>query len=139
MEKIFKDKKGEDVTLDMLAPQDIDRIAKDFAERFVRQDRLKTHQLRNVFSSIEKMRSVYKSHKNYTSIESDLILLKPKIAYAAGRQRSVRTNFFPLIEQAIDAIDAIRPTDLENKHKALTNFFALVESVVGYHKFFESN
>ena len=137
MEEIFKDKKGEQLTLDEVQPQEIDRIAKDFADRFVRQDRLKTHQLRNVFSAIEKMRSVYKMNKqDYFSIESDLILLKPKIAYAAGRQRSVRTNFFPLVEQAIDAIDRA-PQD--NKHKALTNFFALMESVVGYHKFFESN
>ncbi|MDX2070752.1 MAG: type III-A CRISPR-associated protein Csm2 [Haliscomenobacter sp.] len=138
-EIIIKNKKGDQVTLDMLAPQDIDRIAKDFAERFVRQDRLKTHQLRNVFSAIEKMRSVYKSSKDYSSIESDLILLKPKIAYAAGRQRSVKTNFFPLIEQAINAIDAIKEADIENKRKAVVNFFALMESVVGYHKFFESN
>lgn len=135
MEEIFKDKKGNSVNLDLVAPQEIDRIAKDFADRFVRQDRLKTHQLRNVFSAIEKMRSVYKkSKKDYTSIETDLILLKPKIAYAAGRQKSVKTNFFPLIDQAIDAID-----NADDKNKALINFFALMESVVGYHKFYESN
>lgn len=135
MEEIFKDKKGNSVNLDLIAPQEIDRIAKDFADRFVRQDRLKTHQLRNVFSAIEKMRSVYKkSKKDYTSIETDLILLKPKIAYAAGRQKSVKTNFFPLIDQAIDAID-----NADDKNKALINFFALMESVVGYHKFYESN
>lgn len=144
MEKIFKDKSGQVQTLDDLQPQEIDQIAKDYAERFVQLDRLKTHQLRNVFSAIEKMRSSCKKELvvsktagatvAYQKIETDLILLKPKIAYAAGRQRSVRANFFPLVEQAIDGVANAR-----NKDTALRNFFSLMESVVGYHKFFESN
>ena len=121
--------------LDKIAPQELNRLAKSHAEKFL-QDRLKTHQLRNVFSSIEKMRTIAKGAKDgkkYDAVENDLILLKPKIAYAAGRQKSVRYNFFPFVEAAIDAV-----VNANDKEKALKNFFALMESVVGYHKFFET-
>lgn len=66
-------------------------------------------------------------------LDMDLILLKPKIAYAAGKQRSVRFNFFPFVQGAVDAVGNSR-----DKDKAYQNFFALMESVVGYHKYFES-
>lgn len=131
--------------LDQIEPKELNSLAKDQAETFQR-DRLKTHQLRNVFSAIEKMRTKAKGVKRtmkdkederkdvvYREIEADLILLKPKIAYAAGRQKSVRYHFFPFVEAAINAVEAS-----ENKDLAVKNFFALMESVVGYHKFFET-
>lgn len=140
--------------LDEITAQELNQLAEKYAEVFVRQDRLKTHQLRNVFSSIERMRARYKSEaakkqrhgdagspesaeerkqRIYKSIENDLILLKPKIAYAAGRQKTVRYNFFPFVKGAVDGV-----VQAEDKEKALANFFALIESVVGYHKFFEN-
>lgn len=119
--------------LDTISARQINDTARKEAEQFVK-DRLKTHQLRNVFSAIERMRSYYKKEKSYDDhLETQLILLKPKLAYAAGRQKSVRYNFFPFVEKAIDAV-----VDAQNKDKAISNFFALMESVVGYHKFFEN-
>jgi CRISPR-associated protein Csm2 len=120
--------------LDEITPQELNQLAEKYAEIFVRQDRLKTHQLRNVFSSIEKMRTIYKmNNKTFPSVENDLILLKPKIAYAAGRQKSVRNNFYPFVKSAIDSVSGS-----SDRNKALDNFFALMESVVGYHKYFEN-
>jgi len=120
--------------LDTINPQEINDLAKKHAEKFVQRDKLKTHQLRNVFSAIEKMRTKYKRLGKFNDeLEMDLILLKPKIAYAAGRQKSVRYNFFPFLEDAVNAVDQSK-----NKDKAIQNFFALMESVVGYHKFYES-
>jgi CRISPR-associated protein Csm2 len=121
-------------------PKELDRLAKQYAEIFVTKDRLKTHQLRNVFSSIEKMRSMFKQKKNFDEeLEMQLIMLKPKIAYAAGRQKSVRYNFFPFVEAAVDSvIEVADKKEEKNTNRALHSFFALMESVVGYHKFFES-
>lgn len=120
----------------------LDKLAKDYAEIFVSKDRLKTHQLRNVFSSIEKMRSAFKQKKKYDEdLEMQLIMLKPKIAYAAGRSKSVRYNFYPFVEAAVNAVVEVaenNPQNDEKINKALQYFFALMESVVGYHKFFES-
>lgn len=128
--------------LDIVSAQALHDEAKKLAEIFVTKDRLKTNQLRNVFSAIEKMRSLYKRKlrlkpEERSEIEErlnmELILLKPKLAYAAGRQRSVRYNFFPFIRDAVDAV-----VQSEDKDKAYSNFFALIEIVVSYHKYFES-
>lgn len=129
--------------LDAISARELDALAEENAQIFVQKDRLKTHQLRNVFSAIEKMRTLHKrilrmengSQKEDMNEElmTQLILLKPKIAYAAGRQRSVRYNFFPFVEQAITAV-----LDAKEQEKAMKNFFALMESVVGYHKYYEN-
>lgn len=129
--------------MDQATAQEINQEAWDQADAFVNKDRLKTHQLRNVFSAIEKMRTQYKRIQRIKDadkrsaemgkLDMDLILLKPKIAYAAGKQRSVRFNFFPFVQGAVDAVGNSR-----DKDKAYQNFFALMESVVGYHKYFES-
>ncbi|MCB0597045.1 MAG: type III-A CRISPR-associated protein Csm2 [Lewinellaceae bacterium] len=135
--------KPEDLNFDTIQAQELNQLAKDSASTFVQKDRLKTHQLRNVFSAIEKMRTLYKQAqrerdeakkaKKMEDLKMQLIFLKPKIAYAAGRQRSVRYNFFPLVEAAVDAVDNAKDED-----GAYQKFFALMESVVGYHKFFEA-
>lgn len=135
--------KPADLNFDINTAQELNELAKESANTFVNKDRLKTHQLRNVFSAIEKMRTAYKrlqrekdparKEKGMAGLEMQLIMLKPKIAYAAGRQRSVRYNFFPLVESAVDAVDKAR-----DKEGAYQKFFALMESVVGYHKFYES-
>lgn len=126
--------------LDTIKAEALHDLAKENAAVFVKEDRLKTHQLRNVFSAVEKSRNRYRIIKReapdaaaYEDLVGSLILLKPKIAYAAGRQKTVRYHFFPFVS---DSIDAVRNSD--DKEKALENFFILMESVVGYHKFFET-
>jgi len=128
--------------LEKIKPQELEGLAKSTANTIAQKDRLKTHQLRNVFSAIEKMRTLHKRivkakneaevKKMKDDLEMQLIMLKPKIAYAAGRQKSVRYNFFPLVEGAVDAVDRANHSD-----KAYSRFFALMESVVAYHKFYE--
>ena len=59
-----------------------------------------------------------------------MILLKPKLAYAAGRHPRQLKAFQAFMVQAIDGV-----VKSENKGNALTNFFDLLEAVVAYHKF----
>jgi CRISPR type III-A-associated protein Csm2 len=73
-----------------------------------------------------------------------LVLLKPKLAFAAGRQHAVRKNFKPFMDAAINGVlnaPDTNPEDKENKktgkQRALENYLALIESVVAYHKFYE--
>lgn len=131
-----------------MSPQKLNDLARSSAETIAQKDRLKTHQLRNVFSSIEKMRTLHKRivkakdesevKKMKDDLEMQLIMLKPKLAYAAGRQKSVRYNFFPLVEDAVDGVDkALKSEKTEDHDKAYSRFFALMESVVAYHKFYE--
>jgi CRISPR type III-A-associated protein Csm2 len=135
--------------LDVIKPELLNDIAQYYAEQLVNEDRLKTHQLRNVFSAIELIRSKYKqkarsaqrstsSAANTTGLDADvrtqLIFIKPKMAYAAGRHRSISANFYPLVEQAINAVI----DEKADANKAIVNFFTLMESVVAYHKYYES-
>lgn len=144
MEKLDRDTRSRLVllpfpNLDQLGGQELDRRARAAGETFVVDDRLKTHQLRNIFAAIENIRAGFQRVKDEDlgELETRLILLKPKLAYAAGRQRSVRDHLFPFMENAIDAV--VKVNGVTDKRKAFRNFFSLLESVVGYHKFFESN
>ena len=107
--------------------------AEEMALQFTR-DKLKTNQIRNFYSAITRMRAEYEQYDDlktgFERIKSQLIMLKPKLAYAAGRQTAVRANFYPFMTSAIKSIE--QATD---KAKAMENFFLLVESVVAYHKF----
>ena len=93
---------------------------------------IKTNQIRNVFSEITLIRTKFKQKKEWTKeIESSLILLKPKLAYAKGRNPQVE-NFQ---EFMFKAIDSVIEANNDSKLNALENFFLLIESIVAYHKF----
>lgn len=191
---IIENKEGKDIAA--MGGKELSRWAKDTAEAMVKGDRLKTHQLRNIYAAVNKLRTKFQN-KSVTanSLLNELYLLMPQLAYAAGRQRAVNATLFPFMQAAIKAVDksvnkpideimnttdkakdettkeeAIKkPSDSsdgatdtvveeatdkkaveEAKQKeeeekaayentAFRNFFVLVESVVGFHKFFQEN
>ena len=57
------------------------------------------------------------------------VMLKPKLAYAAGRQPDV-TRLYKLVSAAVAGIEKA-----DNKPQAFRNFFELLDSIVAYHKF----
>lgn len=121
-----------DINLSTMEASDIVQKAENMALQFTR-DKLKTNQIRNFYSAITRMRADYEQAeegKGYDRVKNQLIMLKPKLAYAAGRQTAVRANFYPFMTSAIQSIE-----QASNKAKSIENFFLLVESVVAYHKF----
>ncbi len=98
---------------------------------------IKTNQIRNFFSHINTIQMKYKKKKQYhEDIDKDLILLKPKLAYAAGRQKqgSSEQDIYKLFTKLLSkAIDGVR--DSKEKDKAIENYFAFVEAIVAYHKY----
>jgi CRISPR-associated protein Csm2 len=60
----------------------------------------------------------------FAKIEADVVLLKPKLAYAAARQRSAK----PLEEVISVAIDKVEST------KDFERLVQLIESIIAYHK-----
>lgn len=112
----------------------------------LKQQRLETNQIRKFLDAINQVKSklpqAYEeirrdeetSHKKlspeeikkviFGKIEPDIILLKPKLAYAAARQRAVK----PLNDVMAAAIDKV--TD-EDDFKRLVQF---IESIIAYHK-----
>lgn len=119
--------------LDKIKPDDLIKIAEDKGKDF---KRIKTNQIRNFFSAVVSIKNqVQMAGKDfkYAQVETELILLKPKLAYAAGRQPDVKP-FKEFMEFAIDSV-----VKSDNQEKALLNFLSLIESVVAYHKFYSEN
>lgn len=115
--------------LDIIKPDKIIQVAKQKGEDF---NKIKTNQIRNFFAAVVSIKNKVEAMDefNYSEIETDLLLLQPKLAYAAGRQTVVR----PFKEFMDDVIHAIQEST--DKEKAVKNFFNLIESVVAYHKFY---
>ena len=101
--------------------------------RQLNENGVKTNQIRNFYSSISKMKVLHKQDK-IDQLWTELSLLKPKIAYAAGRQRSVRETFQPEVTGAIESIEGIDET--AKRKTVITKFFAFIESMVAYHKYY---
>jgi len=108
-----------------------DRLARECAEA-----KLTTHQIRNIFSAVNRIRVLWKKTEDFEKISRELILLKPKLAYQVGRmdKENERKALKSLKDELDKAIDAVRKS--QNKEQALANFFAFVESIVAYHRFY---
>lgn len=123
-----------------IQPDVLDAIANEKGKEF---KPIKTNQIRNVFAHINTLRTDFRVAKTereqeakdkiYSQVRRDLILLKPKLAYAAGRQNVVR----PFQEFLFSLID--KTTNSSKIDEALENFFVMVESVVAYHKYHGGN
>ena len=115
-----------------MSPAELVRRAEEIAVQLTR-DRLKTGQIRNFYSSIIQMRTQLALNEDKVSeeLKRDLTMLKPKIAYAAGRQTAVRATFYPFVKGALDGIEKS-----QYNVNGIKNFFQLIESIIAYHKFY---
>jgi len=112
-------------------PEEINELAYGEGKKYV-QGEIKTNQIRNIFSTVEKMRSDFKRNNFQMNeeIRRELVMLRPKLAYAAGRHKVVRP-FQELFDEAIkNVLSSKKPSE------ALKNFFFLAEAIVAYHKYF---
>ena len=116
--------------LAVLEASDIDSIAKHQAEIFV-EKRITTNQVRNIYGAINQIRNKMRLTKDLNTVINKIILLKPRLAYAAGKKLEVK----PLKDFFTQAINFT--VNSGNKDKAVENFFVLSEAIVCYHKFFE--
>ncbi|BCB96603.1 type III-A CRISPR-associated protein Csm2 [Dissulfurispira thermophila] len=87
---------------------------------------LKTTQIRKFLDGIRKIDTQFNRGKSFN--KDTVILLKPKLAYAAGRQeRTVK----PLMEVLDPAIDAAK-----DSYESFKKLLALIEGIVAYHKYY---
>ncbi len=93
-----------------------DELAKDYVSPKKESDKLSTSQIRNVLDEIQRMREFD---------ESKLHLLRPKLAYAAGRHGGRVREFQRLLDIAIK---------MTNKGN-FKNFKNFVEAIVAYHRY----
>ena len=116
----------------MVTAENINAIAYKKGKEFARN--IKTNQIRNFFAHINTIRNEFKNLKlnksSFDQLDSSLILVKPKLAYAKGRNKEVEP-FQILMFETIDKV-----VKSKNKEKAYTNFFEFVEAIVAYHKYY---
>jgi CRISPR-associated protein Csm2 len=100
--------------------------------RRLKDGKLETNQVRKFLDAINRIKaelldevgSEDRDEARFKKIEVDIVLLKPKLAYAAARQAAAK----PLQEVLDVAIDRVESM---NDFKRLVQF---VESIVAYHK-----
>lgn len=99
--------------------EEMNTYAEELARHFSSgkdQERLSTSQIRTILSEIQKMKKYDKNQ---------LQLLRPKLAYAAGRHKGRVKDFYTLFEAAVKQTN-------EKNFKMFQNF---IEAIVAYHKF----
>ena len=106
--------------------KDMVEYAKELASKIFRD--VSTSQIRNAYGTVKKLEMQRDfSDKSYR----ELLLLKPKLAYARGRADGKKRETFKLLEDAlsaaIDAVDVKQPETF----KRFCNFF---EAILAYHK-----
>ena len=97
------------------------------AEEFgphLKRERLETNQVRKFLDAINRLKAVLTDTGDFSKIETEVVLLKPKLAYAAARQKAAK----PLSDVMSVAIDKVRSKE---DFQRLVQF---IESIIAYHK-----
>jgi len=98
---------------------ELNKYAEELARAYVQGkegERLSTSQIRGILTEIQKMKEFD---------PSQLQLLRPKLAYAAGRHKGKVKEFRDLLEALI------KKTNKDN----FANFKNFIEAIVAYHKY----
>lgn len=95
---------------------------------------LTNSQFRNVYGELKRIQM-----KGFGESQSEFLLLKPKVAYAAKR-KSVRETetgmelFKKIFDKAHVAV--LQVADKEQRKQAFKNFCAIMEGLIAYHKYY---
>jgi CRISPR-associated protein Csm2 len=92
---------------------------------------LKTNQIRKFLDAVNRLKVKLSQDEEakFTTIEDEVVLLKPKLAYAAARQQSrYNSPVQPLADVIAVAIDHVDDTP------DFDRLVQLIESIIAYHK-----
>lgn len=117
---------GERVTaINSVNAEAIVSVAEQAGNKLAKEVKLKMNQIRRFLTELREIESIIKRKGSETNWQERVILLRPKLAYAAGRQKEVR----PLLEILDPAIKSV-----SGNEKAFQNLLRLVEGIVAYHR-----
>ncbi|MEA5593483.1 type III-A CRISPR-associated protein Csm2 [Rivularia sp. UHCC 0363] len=91
---------------------------------YLKGQRLETNQVRKFLDAINRLKAVLADTGNFSKIDTDIVLLKPKLAYAAARQKAAK----PLSDVMSVAIDSV------HSKEDFERLVQLIESIIAYHK-----
>ena len=91
-------------------------------------EKLTTSQIRQVFTKLKAIEA-----KGYVEQKTEFMMLRPYIAYAAGRQIKVK-GLQTFKEKITWGIDAVLAGDKETEQSRFHNFCKFFEAVLAYHR-----
>jgi CRISPR-associated protein Csm2 len=106
-----------------------DKISSQRPGKIQYRANLSTSQLRKFFGEMKRIQA--QEFDNEGRWKAEFQMLKPKLAYAVGRERSADPKIVDFYHELSSGIDAV-----ETKEQFHT-FVQLVEAIVAYHKYFE--
>ena len=110
--------------------------AGDYMAPMKKEDKeaLTNSQIRNVYGELKRIQM-----KGFEKSQSEFLLLRPKVAYAAKRKSDKETEtgmelFKNIFDRAYDAVVGV--TDNDQKVIAFKNFCSIMEGLIAYHKYY---
>jgi CRISPR-associated protein Csm2 len=91
---------------------------------YLKKQRLETNQVRKFLDAINRLKADLTQDDDFTKIETEVILLQPKLAYAAARQPAAK----PLSDVMAVAINKVY------SREDFDRLVQLIESIIAYHK-----
>ncbi len=88
--------------------------------------RVKMNQIRRFLDGTRKVEAELKGQRKFEEIKDQIILLRPKLAYAAGRHQDVKD-----LAEILDAAVKSAAQTQDNFMK----FLRFMESIIAYHRF----
>lgn len=116
--------------------QDISREVVEWAESFGKflsegPNALTTGQLRKFYGEVKRIET------NPDNQKSSIVMLKPLLAYAVGRDNGkYKTKIKEFAEEMQKGVDAVLEGDGSNIRTKYNHFVKIFEAVVAYHKFY---
>lgn len=105
-------------------------------DRFPGFKAVTTSQLRNVFEEVKRIQIAVEGAKSFEDVQSDILLLRPKIAYNAARvmskTRESRIDAFRKFAET--ALLEVTKNDDKEKREKYKRFCQLMEGIIAYHK-----
>lgn len=109
--------------------KEADKLGKELAK-----NRLTTNQIRALFGEVRQIETQWQmGNAQRQKAERRLILLKPKMAYRAKRERGRGVKeLAAALDPAIDLV--IKTKDEKEKHENFQRFVEFFEAILAYHK-----
>jgi CRISPR-associated protein Csm2 len=128
VQKIAQDiEKLKDFSEQVFDTEQLVKWADKIGEILAKQIRLKTSQIRKFLDAVNEIRSKgVQKPDNDPFFRSQCMLLKPKLAYAAGRQPDTVKPLMTVLEPCIDKVRS--KTDF-------TRFYRFTEAIIAYHRY----
>lgn len=111
--------------LEKLAMDRLVEIAEETG-RILSDEKLKMNQIRRFLDGVRRIESELKGKVDFRQIQDSIILLRPKLAYAAGREKKVKT-LMAVLDPAIKSG--------AKSEKNFVKLLRLIEGIVAYHRF----